>query len=405
MEISQLKQIAQITKNKKIIAKLLDVDEQIIQDIINQINGIIDELKVNNIKYPTEELEQLIDEILLGEKYGTGAYYNSVCKLVRDITNKRQQENKDINMNIILKMLKLFREEEYSPLVLDVIRKFKPILSDEDFYKLFEALKSRNFEVSIGKYSFIHNLVAQHKDKKIFKTRTMDEICKMIKEDNGLTPVQINEIYFDKDMLNHRTYEESKALGDKIIEAYKSATYKEKVQESKKLQEDDIEQLAIDSKLLAYMSCEEQLKLMDIFIKNPSDKLYKMLTNSFFIQCRKFDEIVLLIKEYQDNPNNYCLIINCKLLLLPIENQIEYIKFLSTINSPFIKDQIINSERALSKEELEELREKDKATTVEEELQNAKDVDEFINSLVENNITTFDSKTKIYTKKAIKPKE
>ena len=71
MEISQLKQIAQITKNKKIIAKLLDVDEQIIQDIINQINGIIDELKVNNIKYPTEELEQLIDEILLGEKYGT----------------------------------------------------------------------------------------------------------------------------------------------------------------------------------------------------------------------------------------------------------------------------------------------------------------------------------------------
>ena len=54
---------------------------------------------------------------------------------------------------------------------------------------------------------------------------------------------------------------------------------------------------------------------------------------------------------------------------------------------------------------LSELREKDKATTVEEELQNAKDVDEFINSLVENNITTFNSKTKIYTKKAIKPKE
>ena len=147
------------------------------------------------------------------------------------------------------------------------------------------------------------------------------------------------------------------------------------------------------------MSCEKQLKLMDIFIKNPSDKLYKMLTNSFFIQCRKFDEIVLLIKEYQDNPNNYCLIINCKLLLLPIKNQIEYIEFLSTINSPFIREEVINNKEIMTKEELEKLRELDKPITVEEELRNAKDVDDFINSLIQNNIKTFDSQTKVYTKR------
>ena len=283
MEISQLQRIAILTQNKEIISKLFDLDNETINTIIH----LIDTLKTEEIEYNDEELALFINEIIIGLKENA-IYDNNSHKMLKDLTNRKVDKQNDPTIREIINMLRLFRTEEYNPLALDIIRRFKPILSEEDFNKVFKALKSKNYEVNIGKYSFVNNDTG-----KIVKTRTIDEICQLIKEDNGLTPNQIVEIYFDKDMLNSRTFEESRRLGNKVMEAYNSSNYQGKVKDSNKLKLDDIESLSIDKNMLSYLTCEEQLKLMTIFIDHPSDRLFKILTNVELIKLRSFEEIIL----------------------------------------------------------------------------------------------------------------
>ena len=275
----------------------------------------------------------------------------------------------------------------------NLIKNFKPILSREDFFKLYEALKSIDFQFDLKEYS-----LANEKVHEFIPTRTIDEICNLIKDNNGLTPNQIREIYFDNEILKYRTYEESKALGNKVVEAYNSEEYIKKINSDKHNEKTDIELLVTDKVIIARTTNEEHLSLLDKFIDNPTYDLYMILSNRDLLEHRTYSEILKLIDIYNQNSNTYEMIINHKLLLLPIDVQIEYINLLINTKSPYIKDIVLNSEEPITKDTINKLKELDKPKTVKEELISSS-IDEFIKSLEDNGIEKFNSETQIYVKK------
>ena len=180
-------------------------------------------------------------------------------------------------------MITLYISEEYNVTTISIIKNFKPILSLEDFTKLYKSLKSVNFEMNLKQYSLENEDIDE-----FIPTRTIDEVCNLIKEDNGLNPTQISKIYFDEDMLKYRTYEESKKIGDKVMEAYNSEEYNEKIKKDKHNEKTDIELIATDKALITRMKNDEHLSLMNEFINNPRYELYKILSNRDLLEHRTY---------------------------------------------------------------------------------------------------------------------
>ena len=104
-----------------------------------------------------------------------------------------------------------------------------------------------------------------------------------------------------------------------------------------------------------------------------------------------------LIKIYKENHDTYESIVNHKLLLLPISSQIECINIISNTKSPYIKDIVLNSDKPITEEVINELKDLDKPISIQEEL-NIASIDEFIKSLEDNGIEEFNSNTPIYVK-------
>ena len=152
-----------------------------------------------------------------------------------------------------------------------------------------------------------------------------------------------------------------------------------------------------DKVIIARTTNEEHLSLLDKFIDNPTYDLYMILSNRDLLEHRTYSEILKLIDIYNQNSNTYEMIINHKLLLLPIDVQIEYINLLINTKSPYIKDIVLNSEEPITKDTINKLKELDKPKTVKEELISSS-IDEFIKSLEDNGINEFNSKTPIYVK-------
>lgn len=388
MNIEQLRKIAKLTKSKKIILKLLDEDETKIQDIITIVDGIN---KVDII-YTEDEIDVFIDELLIGIKEFS-EFHENLSSIILSLTGKHRKRKEETTMDDINSMLKLYREEEYNDITKTLIKNYKPMLSKEDFIKIYNSLKTTEFKVDLSKCRSINKETSE-----FIPTRKINEICKMIEEDNGLSPVLISEVYFDEDLLKYRNYNETKLLGNKIVEAYNSEEYKEKIDQDEVSDYEDIVSISVDKFILTHTTLQQQLSLMDEFIKEPSDKLYHIILDRDLIEHRSHPEIMKLIKIFKENPDTYELIISHNLLLLPFEIQKECINLISSSKSPYIKDIVSKSEKPITKEFIEELKKLDNPITVNDELEKSKTIDEFIDSLEKNNITEFTGSTKVYTK-------
>ena len=382
MNIEQVKELKEITKSKTAIELLLDKNDFII-------NSIIDSIRYLKYSYEEDELRSLIEELI---KYYENDIEDGNAK--RDIMISMLGQLKKLPVDEITEMLKFYREEGYKPQTRKTIKLYRADVSKEDFFKLYNSLKKKNFSMAINKYTYLTNE----------SRRTINEICALIEEDNGLSPKQIEEIYFDKDMVKHRTFEESKMLGDKVIYAYQNEEYKEKVEKDSKVKIDDIDYLAVDGSILSKLTCSEQLELMDIYTSDPSNRLFKILINRDIYDYRTFDEIKKLIELYKKNNELYIYIVNHKLIKLPLSEQLEYIELLQT-KSQYLRDRILNSDEELTSETLEELRLKTIPVSIKEELLRSKSIDDFIKSLENNGTDDFNSSTMIYTKTKRKQEE
>ena len=80
-----------------------------------------------------------------------------------------------------------------------------------------------------------------------------------------------------------------------------------------------------------------------------------------------------LIKLYKDNNDTYEGIVNHKLLLLPIDEQIEYINLIINTKSPYIKDLVLNSEEPITKDTFRKNKRKlDEPVSIEKRLNEIK---------------------------------
>ena len=385
MNIEQLKKIAKLTRSKKSIELLLNEDDETTKSI----TATVDRLNKADVIYTEDGINKFIE--LIRDNKERQSFDDDICTILKAITNK-YRTNQELNINDINYMIELYIVEGYSKTTINIIKNFKPILSLEDFTKLYNSLKSVNFEVNLKQYSLENEDIDE-----FIPTRTIDEVCNLIKEDNGLNPTQISEIYFDEDMLKYRTYEESKKIGDKVMEAYNSEEYNEKIKKDKHNEKTDIELIATDKALITRMKNDEHLSLMNEFINNPSYELYKILSNRDLLEHRTYFDLMELIKLYKANPDTYEGIVNHKLLLLPIHEQIQYISLIITSKSPYIKDLLLYSEEPITKDTITKIRKLNEPVSIEKRL-NETSIDEFIKSLEDNGIEDFDGKTLIYVK-------
>lgn len=388
MNIEQLKKLAKLTRSKKTIELLLDEDAETTRNI----TATVDRLNKMDVLYNADSMNKFIELVKENSKKHE-SFDEDICTILKAITNK-YRTNQEMNMSDINTMIELYIAEEYNKTTINIIKNFKPILSIEDFTKLYNSLKSVNFEVNLNNYS-----LEKEEVREFIPTRTITEVCSLIRDDNGLTPKQISEIYFDEDILKHRTYEESKSIGNKVIEAYNSEEYINKIKKDKHNEKEDIELIATDKYLITRMTNQEHLSIMDEFINEPSYDLYKIISNRDLLEHRTYPELIELIKIYKENSDTYESIVNHKLLLLPLYMQVEYINLIITTKSPYIKDIILNSEEPITKDTIKKLRKLNTPITIEERLSNAETVDEFIKSLEDNGIENFNSETLVYVKK------
>ena len=385
MNIEQLKKIAKLTRSKKSIELLLNEDDETTKSI----TATVDRLNKADVIYTEDGIDKFIE--LIRDNKERQSFDDDICTILKAITNK-YRTNQELNINDINYMIELYIVEGYSKTTINIIKNFKPILSLEDFTKLYNSLKSVNFEVNLKQYSLENEDIDE-----FIPTRTIDEVCSLIKEDNGLNPTQISKIYFDEDMLKYRTYEESKKIGDKVMEAYNSEEYNEKIKKDKHNETTDIELIATDKALITRMKNDEHLSLMNEFINNPSYELYKILSNKDLLEHRTYFDLMELIKLYKANPDTYEGIVNHKLLLLPIHEQIQYINLIITSKSPYIKDLLLYSEEPITKDTITKIRKLNEPVSIEKRL-NETSIDDFIKSLEDNGIEDFDGKTLIYVK-------
>ena len=145
------------------------------------------------------------------------------------------------------------------------------------------------------------------------------------------------------------------------------------------------------------MTNDEHLSILNEFIDEPSYELYKILTDRDLLEHRTYSELMRLIKIYKRNNNTYESIVNHKLLLLPIDIQIEYIDIIINTKSPYIKDIVLNSDTPITIDYLEKIKELDEPIEVKEQLYSSS-IDNFIKTLEDNGIEEFNSKTPIYVK-------
>lgn len=386
MNIEQVKKLAKLTRSTSTIELLLDEDEEITKSIV----ATVDRLDKADVIYTEGSINAFI-ELVKNHTKKHKQFEEDICTILKAITNK-YRTNQEINMNDINCMIKLYIDDNYSINTINLIKNFKPILSRNDFFKLYDALSSVNFEIDLKEYS-----LSNEKVKSFIPTRTIDEVCKLIKDDNGLSPKQKEKIYFDEDILKYKTYEESKLLGKKVLEAYKSEEYNKKIKSDEHNEKTDIELLATDKTIILSMTNTEHLSLMDEFIKDPSYDLYKILSNRDLLEHRSYSELMKLIELYKENPDTYESIVNHKLLLLPLTSQIECINIILNTKSPYIKDIVLNSDKPITKDTIKELKDLDKPISIQEEL-NIASIDEFIKSLEDNGIEEFNSNTPIYVK-------
>ena len=385
MNIEQLKKIAKLTRSKKSIELLLNEDEETTKSI----TATVDRLYKADVLYTEDGINKFIELVINNKTHES--FDQDVCTILKAMTNK-YRTNQEINIEDINCMIELYIVEEYSKTTINIIKNFKPILSLKDFAKLYNSLKLVDFEVDLKKYSLENEEVNE-----FIPTRTIDEVCSLIKENNGLTRTQISEIYFDEDMLKYRTYEESKLIGNKVMEAYNSEEYNKKIKKDKHNEKTDIELIATDKALITRMNNDEHLSLMNEFIDNPTYDLYKILSNRDLLEHRTYYDLMELIKIYKANPDTYEGIVSHKLLLLPIHEQIQYINIIITTKSPYIKDLLLYSEEPITKDTINKIRRLNQPVSIEKRLHETS-IDEFIKSLEDNGVEDFDGKTLIYVK-------
>ena len=385
MNIEQLKKIAKLTRSKKSIELLLNEDEETTKSI----TATVDRLYKADVLYTEDGINKFIELVINNKTHES--FDQDVCTILKAMTNK-YRTNQEINIEDINCMIELYIAEEYSKTTINIIKDFKPILSLKDFTKLYNSLKLVDFEVDLKKYSLENEEVNE-----FIPTRTIDEVCSLIKENNGLTRTQISEIYFDEDMLKYRTYEESKLIGNKVMEAYNSEEYNKKIKKDKHNEKTDIELIATDKALITRMNNDEHLSLMNEFIDNPTYDLYKILSNRDLLEHRTYYDLMELIKIYKANPDTYEGIVSHKLLLLPIHEQIQYINIIITTKSPYIKDLLLYSEEPITKDTINKIRRLNQPVSIEKRLHETS-IDEFIKSLEDNGVEDFDGKTLIYVK-------
>ena len=386
MNIEQVKKLAKLTRSTSTIELLLDEDEELTKSIV----ATVDRLDKADVVYTEGSINAFI-ELVKNHTKKHKQFDEDICTILKAITNK-YRTNQEINMNDINCMIKLYIDDNYSINTINLIKNFKPILSRNNFFKLYDALSSVNFEIDLKKYSLSNEDI-----KSFIPTRTIDEVCKLIKDDSGLTSKQKEEIYFDEDILKYKTYEESKLLGKKVLEAYNSEEYNRKINSDKHNEKTDIELLVTDKILVTRMTNDEHLSILNEFIDEPSYELYKILTDRDLLEHRTYSELMKLIKIYKRNNNTYESIVNHKLLLLPIDIQIEYIDIIINTKSPYIKDIVLNSDTPITIDYLEKIKELDEPIEVKEQLYSSS-IDNFIKALEDNGIEEFNSKTPIYVK-------
>lgn len=386
MNIEQVKKLAKLTRSTSTIELLLDEDEKLTKSIV----ATVDRLDKADVVYTEGSINAFI-ELVKNHTKKHKQFDEDICTILKAITNK-YRTNQEINMNDINCMIKLYIDDNYSINTINLIKNFKPILSRNNFFKLYDALSSVNFEIDLKKYSLSNEDI-----KSFIPTRTIDEVCKLIKDDSGLTSKQKEEIYFDEDILKYKTYEESKLLGQKVLEAYNSEEYNRKINSDKHNEKTDIELLVTDKILVTRMTNDEHLSILNEFIDEPSYELYKILTDRDLLEHRTYSELMRLIKIYKRNNNTYESIVNHKLLLLPIDIQIEYIDIIINTKSPYIKDIVLNSDTPMTIDYLEKIKELDEPIEVKEQLYSSS-IDNFIKTLEDNGIEEFNSKTPIYVK-------
>ena len=385
MNIEQLKKIAKLTRSKKSIELLLNEDEETTKSI----TATVDRLYKADVLYTEDGINKFIELVINNKAHES--FDQDICTILKAMTNK-YRTNQEINIEDINRMIELYIAEEYSKTTINIIKNFKPILSLKDFTKLYNSLKLVDFEVDLKIYSLENEEVNE-----FIPTRTIDEVCSLIRENNGLTRTQISEIYFDEDMLKYRTYEESKLIGKKVMEAYNSEEYNKKIKKDKHNEKTDIELIATDKALITRMNNDEHLSLMNEFIDNPTYDLYKILSNRDLLEHRTYYDLMELIKIYKANPDTYEGIISHKLLLLPIHEQIQYINIIITTKSPYIKDLLLYSEEPITKDTINKIRRLNQPVSIEKRLHETS-IDEFIKSLEDNGVEDFDGKTLIYVK-------
>ena len=386
MNIEQVKKLAKLTRSTSTIELLLDEDEELTKSIV----ATVDRLDKADVIYTEGSINAFI-ELVKNHTKKHKQFDEDICTILKAITNK-YRTNQEINMNDINCMIKLYIDDNYNINTINLIKNFKPILSRNNFFKLYDALSSVNFEIDLKKYSLSNEDV-----KSFIPTRTIDEVCKLIKDDSGLTSKQKEEIYFDEDILKYKTYEESKLLGQKVLEAYNSEEYNRKINSDKHNEKTDIELLVTDKILVTRMTNDEHLSILNEFIDEPSYELYKILSDRDLLEHRTYSELMRLIKIYKRNNNTYESIVNHKLLLLPIDIQIEYIDIIINTKSPYIKDIVLNSDTPITIDYLEKIKELDEPIEVKEQLYSSS-IDNFIKTLEDNGIEEFNSKTPIYVK-------
>lgn len=363
MKIEDLKVLANYTNSKATARLLLDEDD----DFIRQ---LLDVLVKNKIKIENQDDFRTFIKFLKQNK--TILFNSDVYGITKNCKDKSLKE--------IIELLRFYEEENFIIEAYNYIITLGNTLDLENLKRIYNACKKIGFSIDIDDCPE-WDLDVKDKHNTLFDLRITEEIIMMLDLENDLFEKNLKEVMFDWDVLKYRTFNESIKLKDIY----------EKISDERFSLEKDEYELDNDD----YM-----------------DMIHNIITNEHILKKMTLDEQINLIRflDYsieEVKGEIYKLIEKMSSIDMSFSGQKQLLQHYSTNKSPFIFDTIMDNLDNIYDigignftNSLEEMNE---PVMAKEELTKSKDLNDFINTLEENNIEEFNGESMIY--KLYKPKK
>lgn len=352
MKIEDIKELAGYTNSKTIVKLLMDEHDYFIRNVLNIIKLIINE----KIEFKTNDLISLIS--LLKKEKGAFSFEESY-----DIIDACKSKS----LKEIILLLKFYKQEKYNDNAYKYIINMGNVINVENLKRIYNACKDTEFIVDIYDYWNFNT------NKTLFNLRSVDEIIKMIQNAETLYLNNLCDIMLNEKVIKYRTFEESVRLKNYIIAVAKkfdSSDEKHEIDRNHYML--GIHYLIINANILKKMSYHEQMKLINILCSVSEDE---------------FDRINDLITEMST-------------ISMSFSGQMQILDFYFKNRTLFTYKNLMNNiknayEIGISNL-LKSLEEISEPVTVKEQLSNSKTLQDFINTLEENNIKDFNQNSKVY---------